>query len=187
MWRPELLALLLLIACDQQMTVQPKRRPLQPSPFFLDGRSSRPPVEGTVAQGQLRLDDHLYRGAVGGVPATSFPMEIDAGLLKRGRERFDIFCSPCHDRAGTGRGIIVERGYKAPPSLHEDRLRQTPSGRLFEVVTKGLGAMPPYADQIPARDRWAIVAYLRALQLSRDVPLDAIPLEERRRLEAEPP
>lgn len=180
-------AALAIAGCDQAMSVQPARRPLQPSSFFQDGRSSRPLVEGTVAQGQLRLDEHLHRGVAGGGFAATFPFDVTAEVLNRGRERYDIFCAPCHDRAGTGRGVIVGRGYRMPPTFHLDRLRQASPGQLFDVVSRGVGAMPPYAEQIPVRDRWAIVAYLRALQGSRDVPVDQIPLDERRRLESEPP
>ena len=178
---------LLVVSCDQAMTEQPKRKPLQGSTFFADGRSSRSPVEGTVARGQLRIDEHLYRGTAAGAFATEFPFPVTAGILERGRDRYNIFCSPCHDRTGSGQGIIVQRGYRMPPSFHHDRLRLLPPGQLFDTVSRGLNAMPAYADQIPVRDRWSIVAYLRALQLSRDVPKEKIPDLERLRLEAEPP
>lgn len=178
---------LLLGSCDQAMTEQPKRKPLQGSTLFPDGRSSRSPVDGTVAQGQLRIDDHLYRGTVAGVFATEFPFPVSSGILVRGRERYDIFCSPCHDRTGSGQGIVVQRGYRPPPSFHIDRLRVMPPGQLFDTVTRGFNAMPAYADQIPVRDRWSIVAYLRVLQVSRDVPKERIPDPERLQLEAEPP
>jgi mono/diheme cytochrome c family protein len=191
MWKPDgrawLLGLGILAGCDQAMTEQPKRRPLQPSVFFRDGRSSRPLVEGTVAQGDLHLDDSLYRGRTGEAFISTLPIPLSAELLSRGRERFDIYCSPCHDRTGTGQGMIVQRGYRAPPSLHLDRLRQAPSGQLFDTITRGLGAMPPYAAQIPVRDRWAIVAYVRALQLSRNARIAELTDDERRRLEAGPP
>jgi hypothetical protein len=169
------------------MSDQPKRGPLQASSFFADGRSSRSPVAGTVAQGGLQLDDHLYRGLVRGEYATIFPQAVSWEILERGRGRFDIFCSPCHDRTGSGRGAIVERGYRAPPSFHIDRLRQAPPGYLFDVISRGLGAMPDYAQQVSAQDRWAILAYLRALQLSRAALEGDLPPEELRRLEALPP
>lgn len=178
---------LLASGCDQAMSEQPKRAPLRASSFFADGRSSRLPVPGTVARGQLRLDEHLFRGVSGGEFAATFPFDVTAKVLERGRERFDIFCAPCHDRAGTGRGMIVERGYRAPPSFHIDRLRRAPPGYLFDVMTRGFGAMPDYADQVPARDRWAIAAYIRALQASRDTPKEDIPPDELRKLEAGPP
>jgi mono/diheme cytochrome c family protein len=176
-----------IAGCDQAMSIQPKRMPLQSSTFFADGRSSRSPVPGTVPQGGLRLDEHLYRGLSGGDFARTFPGTITEETLARGRERFNIFCSPCHGRTGGGHGTVVERGYRAPPSFHQDRLRQAPPGYLFDVVTRGQGAMPGYADQVPAQDRWAILAYIRALQLSQAAPEGDVPPEELRRLEALPP
>jgi hypothetical protein len=172
--------------CDQAMSDQPHRGPLAPSTFFPDGRSSRPPVAGTVAQGDLRLDDHLYRGVIGTEPADTFPFPVTREILARGRERFDIFCSPCHDRTGHGHGMIVSRGYAPPPSYHIDRLRVAKLGHFFEVITHGFGAMPDYGSQIPARDRWAIIAYVRALQESQNARPEDVPPEELRRLEAQP-
>ena len=160
-------AILLISGCDQAMSDQPKRKPFQESSFFADGRSSRVPVAGKIPQGGLRLDDHFHRGLSGGEFASQFPAAVTADTLRRGRERYDIFCSPCHDRTGSGRGMIVQRGYRPPPSFHLDRLRQAPPGYLFDVVTRGLGAMPGYSEQVRTADRWAIIAYLRALQLSR--------------------
>ena len=186
--KPELLAAalaLLTAGCDQAMSDQPRRGPLQASSLFADGRSTRLPVPGTVARGQLRLDEHLFRGVSRAEFAATFPFDITPKVLERGRERFDIFCAPCHDRAGTGRGMIVERGYRVPPSLHLDRLKRLPPGSFFDVITHGVGAMPDYADQIPARDRWAIAAYVRALQFSRDARKEDVPPEELRKLEAE--
>ena len=149
----------------------------EPSPFFPDGRGMRPEVPGTVPMDGLHEDDHMYRGIVHGHPAQRLPVELDAKLLRRGRERFDIYCAPCHDGAGTGQGIVVKRGMLQPPSFHDDRIRAMPVGEVFGVVTHGVRNMPSYAAQIPAQDRWAIVAYVRALQLSRtatarDVPGD---------------
>lgn len=186
--RPVVLALGVLAAsgCDQAMSDQPHRGPLAPSAFFPDGRSSRPPVPGTVAQGELRLDDHLYRGLVGAEPADTFPFPITREVLARGRERYNIFCSPCHDRSGYGHGMIVTRGYSPPPSYHIDRLRVAKPGHFFQVMTHGFGAMPDYGSQIPARDRWAIVAYVRALQESQNARPEDVPPEELRRLEAQP-
>jgi len=179
-------AILLASGCDQAMSDQPKRKPFQQSSFFADGRSSRVPVAGTIPQGGLRLDDHFHRGLSGGEFAPQFPAAVTAETLRRGRERYDIFCSPCHDRMGSGRGMIVQRGYRPPPSFHLDRLRQAPPGYLFDVVTRGLGAMPGYSEQIPAADRWAIIAYLRALQLSHQARTADVPPEELERLEALP-
>jgi hypothetical protein len=174
-----------LVGCDQAMDRQAKVKPYQESAFFPGGQGSRPPVAGTVPQGGLRLDDHFFRGKEGTAFADTFPFAIARKDLERGRERYDIFCAPCHDRAGTGRGIIVQRGYRAPPSMHLDRLRQAPAGYLFDVVTRGFGAMPDYAAQIPPRDRWTIVAYLRVLQLSQNASREDLTSEELRRLEEE--
>lgn len=169
------------------MADQPYYRPLEPCAFFDDGRSARPQVEGTIARGQLRLDDHFYRGRVNGELATTLPMKITPELLARGQQRFNIFCSPCHDRAGTGHGMIVQRGYHKPPSYHIDRLREAPLGHFFDVATNGFRLMPDYAAQVPAEDRWAIVAYIRALQYSQHAPLDAVPASEREQLRGQAP
>jgi mono/diheme cytochrome c family protein len=177
-----LTAAALLGGCRQDMHDQPKFIPLRQSGFYADGRSARPIVEGTVARGQLNDDDLLYTGKVDGQDATEFPFPVTAGAMARGRERYDIFCSPCHDRTGAGEGMVVKRGYRQPPSFHIDRLRQAPVGHFFDVMTNGFGAMPDYRAQIPVRDRWAIVAYIRALQASANATLDAVPPEERNRL-----
>jgi hypothetical protein len=157
----------------------PRYKPLAASDFFADESAARPPVEGTVARGELREDEHLYTGKVGGKFVEDFPFPVDRGLLERGQERYDIFCSPCHDRVGTGRGMVVRRGYRQPPSFHEPRLVQSPPGYFFDAITNGFGVMPDYAAQIPVRDRWAIVAYIRALQLSQAAKLADLPEEDR--------
>ena len=128
---------------------QPKYTAYKPSDFFADQRSARPLVEGTIAQGHLNEDELLYTGRVGGQPATMFPFAVDEALMRRGRERYDIFCSPCHGLTGEGDGMVVQRGYRRPPSFHVDRLRQAPPGHMFDVITNGFGAMPDYAAQIP--------------------------------------
>lgn len=171
-----------LVACRQKMADQPRYEPLQKSEFFEDGRSARPLVAGTVARGQLRADEHFYTGKSGEKLVDSFPFAVSKQTLDRGQERYDIFCSPCHDRVGNGQGIIVQRGFRPPPSLHIDRLREAPVGHHFNVITNGLGAMPKYAAQISARDRWRIVAYIRTLQLSQYATLSDVPERERRRL-----
>ncbi|NKB67829.1 MAG: cytochrome c [Candidatus Latescibacteria bacterium] len=184
-------AILLLLAsgCElrQAMYDQQKYEPLEASPFFADGMASRQPVPGTVAQGQLMLDDHLYKGTVDGQPATALPAQIQAQpmaqLLDRGQARYDIFCSPCHDRTGSGNGMIVQRGLKQPPSYHIDRLRDMPIGYYYDVMTNGFGAMYSYASRIPVEDRWAIAAYIRALQLSQSVELERLPAEDQRQLQ----
>lgn len=160
--------LLFTAACRQDMHDQPKYTAYKPSDFFADERSARPVVEGTIAQGHLNEDELLYTGRVGGQPATMFPFAVDEALMRRGRERYDIFCSPCHGLTGDGDGMVVQRGYRRPPSFHVDRLRAAPPGHLYDVITNGFGAMPDYAAQIPVRDRWAIAAYMRALQLSQN-------------------
>jgi mono/diheme cytochrome c family protein len=139
-------------------------------------------VEGTVARGQLRTDEHLHTGKVGGKLADTFPFPVTRAVLARGQERFNINCSPCHDRVGYGQGMIVRRGYRAPPSYHIDRLREAPVGHFFQVMTNGFGVMPSYAQQVRAEDRWAIVAYIRALQLSQHATLADVPEEQRQQL-----
>jgi mono/diheme cytochrome c family protein len=164
------------------MADQPRYEPLQKSATFADGRSARPLVSGTVARGQLRADEHFYTGKISGKAAGTFPLKVTAELLDRGQERFNIFCSPCHDRTGSGRGMVVRRGFRPPPSFHIERLRNAPVGELFGHITSGIGAMPDYAAQIPPRDRWAIVAYMRALQLSQRARLSDLPAEDRQAL-----
>ena len=161
---------------------QPKYKALRQSEFFSDARQVRPIPDGTVARGFVNADTRIFQGTSGGALVTEFPLNVDAGLLARGRQRFNIFCSPCHDRTGNGGGMVVQRGYRAPPSLHIDRLRNAPVGHFFDVITRGFGAMPDYASQIDVHDRWAIVAYVRALQLSQNAPLADVPPEERARL-----
>jgi hypothetical protein len=177
-----LIAAVLLGGCRQDMHDQPKFIPLRQSGFYADGRSARPIVEGTVARGQLNDDDLLHTGKVDGQDATEFPFPVTAEAMARGRERYDIFCSPCHDRTGSGQGMVVTRGYRQPPSFHIDRLRQAPVGHFFDVITNGFGAMPDYRAQASVQDRWAIVAYIRALQASGNSTLDAVPPAERNRL-----
>ena len=162
---------------------QPKYIPLRQSAFFADERSARPLVTGTVARGQLREDTLLYTGKVNGADATMFPFPIDAQVMARGRERFDIYCSPCHGRTGTGDGIVVQRGFTKPPSLVTDRLVEAPPGHFFEIITNGFGAMPDHAAQVRVRDRWAIIAYIRALQLAANAKIDDVPPAERARLQ----
>ena len=174
-----LIALLMAAGCRQEMYDQPKYKPLGESNFYSDRRASRPLPEGVVARGWLRADSKLYEGKDGRVLSTALPMPLTRELLLRGRERFNIFCAPCHDRTGGGRGMVVRRGYQPPPSLHIERLRDAPVGHFFDVVTNGLGAMPDYATQIPVEDRWAIAAYVKALQVSQYAPISDVPPEKR--------
>ncbi len=171
----------------EDMHVQPVYKTYEPSSFFGDGMSARPTVPGTVARGQLHVDSAYDRGQIEGRFVDDLPVEVDAELLARGRRQFNIFCSVCHGEAGYGDGMIVQRGFLRPPSLHIDRLRNAPDGYLFDVITNGLGAMASYANQVDIADRWAIVAYERALQLSQNASLDQLSAEARRALEAESP
>ncbi|MCS6804462.1 MAG: cytochrome c [Acidobacteriota bacterium] len=171
-------------ACRQDMHDQPKYKPLAGSTFFEDGRSARPLVEGTVARGHLKTDELLYTGKISGQFVDQFPMPVNRALLERGRERYTIYCSVCHGQDGEGRGMIVQRGFKQPPSLHEERLRRQPAGYFFGVITNGIGAMYSYASRITPEDRWAIAAYIRALQLSQHATLNDVPPDQRQRLEA---
>jgi mono/diheme cytochrome c family protein len=175
-------AALLLSGCRQDMHDQPRLDPMREAPFFTDARSARPLVEGTVARGHLRDDELLYTGRVNGETATVFPFSVDATVMARGRERYDVFCAPCHGRTGQGDGMVVLRGYRRPPSIHQDRLRNAPAGHFFDVITNGFGAMPDYAAQVKAEDRWAIAAYLRALQLAGHATINDVPPAERERL-----
>ncbi|MEW5979150.1 MAG: cytochrome c [Acidobacteriota bacterium] len=169
-------------ACRQDMHDQPKLEALESSSFFPDGRASRPLVPGTVARGQLRNDPQLYTGKVNNEFVDSFPFPVTKEVLERGRERFNIFCTPCHDYTGNGEGMVVRRGFKQPPSFHIDRLRKAAAGYLFDVITNGFGAMQDYAAQVKVEDRWAIVAYIRALQLSQNASAADTPPEELERL-----
>jgi mono/diheme cytochrome c family protein len=176
------LVLLTCAACRQDMHDQPKYSAYEASDFFADRRSARPAVEGTIAQGHLNEDELMYTGRLGGQPARMFPFAVDDALMRRGRERYDIFCSPCHGLTGQGDGMVVQRGYRQPPSFHINRLRQAPPGHVYDVITNGFGAMPDYAAQIPVRDRWAIAAYMRALQLSQNATVAELSAEAREQL-----
>ncbi len=169
------LSLIVISGCRQDMHDQPKYRGLRASAFFADGSSARPLVEGTVARGTLQEDEAFFTGKVVGVAVKELPFAVDAQVLDRGQERFNIYCSPCHDKSGGGNGMIVQRGYKQPPSFHIDRLRQADAGYLFDVMTNGFGVMPDYKVQVAPRDRWAVVAYIRALQLSQHAAGSDVP------------
>ncbi|MGO9649840.1 MAG: c-type cytochrome [Terriglobales bacterium] len=170
-----LLAVLALAGCRQDMHDQPRFKPLAKSDFYGDLRSARAPVEGTVARGQLHEDTYFYTGKMGSAPGDYMPFTVNEEVLARGRERFNIYCSPCHSQLGDGNGVIVQRGFRRPPSYHTERLRKAPLGYFFDVMTNGFGAMPEYASQIPVRDRWSIVAYIRALQLSQNAAAADLP------------
>jgi mono/diheme cytochrome c family protein len=160
-------ALLLLAGCRSDMQNQPYQRPLAKSEFYADQRSARSLVEGTVARGNLRADSFFYTGKIGSEDANYMPFPVTAEVLERGQQRFNIYCSPCHGETGDGNGMIVQRGLKHPPSYHNDRLRKAPIGYFVDVMTNGFGVMLDYSQQVPPADRWAIAAYIRALQLSQ--------------------
>ena len=159
-------ALLLAAGCRQDMHNQPKYKALRPSSFFPNGSSARPLVEGTIARGTLQLDTAFFTGKENGQLVKELPFPITQQVLDRGQERFNIYCSPCHDRTGSGNGMVVQRGYRQPPSFHIDRLKQAEAGHFFDVMTNGFGAMPDYRAQVSARDRWNVVAYIRTLKKS---------------------
>jgi hypothetical protein len=163
-------------ACRQDMHDQPKIKVYGESDFFGDRRGMRPVPEGTVARGLLQDDDLLYTGkGPDGKPIDEFPFQVTKAVLERGHERFNIYCSPCHGRTGFGNGMIVQRGYKTPPSFHDDRMRQLPVGYYYDVMTNGFGAMPDYRAQVAPEDRWAIASYIRALQYSQHATVDDVP------------
>jgi mono/diheme cytochrome c family protein len=179
------LSIALIAGCRQDMHDQPRYKPLAASSFFRDGQSARPLIADTVARGHLDEDVELQTGkTAGGKLVEAFPIPVDVDVLKRGRARYEIYCSPCHDRTGSGHGMVVRRGFKAPPSYHLDRLRQAPVGHFFDVMSNGFGAMPDYRSQVAVADRWAIVAYIRALQRSQQATLADVPPEAAAKLKA---
>jgi hypothetical protein len=171
-----LLCIVLLTACNG-MENQPKYETYEASTFFANGMSARPIIPNTVARGQLNADTLMYQGQEEGAPATDFPFPVTGEVMMRGQERYNIYCTPCHGYAGYGDGIIVARGLTPPPSFHTERMRSVPVGHIFNVITNGFGAMYSYSDRIHAEDRWAIVAYIRALQLSQNATIDDVPAE----------
>jgi mono/diheme cytochrome c family protein len=164
-----------LAGCHDDMYNQPRYEPLERSDFFDDGRASRPLPTGTVTYQQPPTNTPLATGRSDGALLQNIPVTVNLTLLQRGQERFNIYCSVCHGRTGEGNGMIVERGYRRPPSYHTDRLRGLPIGHFFEVITNGYGAMPSYAKQVSVTDRWAIAAYIRALQLSQYAEAGSLP------------
>lgn len=181
-----LAATMVSAGCRQDMHDTPRYEAYEESDFFADHRAMRPLVEGTVARGMLRDNDLFYTASVDGELTTTLPPEVvlSATLLERGQDRFNVYCAPCHSQLGDGNGMVVQRGYKRPMSFHDPRLRGERVGYFFDVITNGFGQMPSYAPQIAAADRWAIVAYLRALQLSQGGTLDDMPAAERQALES---
>jgi len=175
MWPLAALALL-TVGCRQDMHDQPKIEPLEASTIFGNGAASRPMIEGTVARGQLFEDQVLHTGRTADDQfASTLPLPLTRDLLDRGQNRFDAFCSPCHGRVGDGLGMVVQRGFKRPNSFHDQRLVDSPVGYYFDVMTNGFSQMSSYAAQISPADRWAIAAYIKALQLSQSIPVEQLP------------
>jgi Cytochrome C oxidase, cbb3-type, subunit III len=172
--------------CRLDMHIQPKYVPEEPTGFFPDGRSERPVVPGTVARGHLQLDTLLYTGMENGVESNRFPFPITRADLERGRERFNIYCTPCHDYTGNGNGMIVQRGFPHPPSYNIERLRNAPVGHFVNVMTNGFGAMYSYSTRVTPADRWRIAAYIRALQLSQYAPVKDVPAADLSELDRPP-
>ena len=188
------ICLLLAAGCRQDMHDQPKFKPLRPNPMFDDGGSARPLVEGTVPRASARDESFRPSWLVTPKPTviletndvsnvSQFPIPVTSQVLDRGEDRFNIYCAVCHGRVGDGRGMVVQRGFRQPPSYHIDRLRSAPIGHFYDVITNGFGAMPSYGDQLTPRDRWAIIAYIRALQLSQHAPVSDVPSEKRGKLD----
>jgi mono/diheme cytochrome c family protein len=178
--------LILLTGCRQDMHDQPRYKPLAASEFFSDGRSARPMVEGTVARGHLRIDEARYTGKIDGEDIDQFPIPIAKEDIERGETRFNVYCTPCHGRLGDGNGMVVLRGFRQPPSYYSDRLVTAPVGHFYDVISNGFGAMPSYASRVESDDRWRIVAYIRALQLSESASVNDVPADQRQSLTVEP-
>ena len=181
-----LFSIIALTACRRDMFNQPKSKPLSESDFFQDGSASRPIPPHTVARGDLQNDEAFYTGMIGTNLITTFPMTITREILKRGQQRFEINCVPCHGETGEGNGIVVQRGFPVPPSYHIERLRAAPVGHFFDVMTRGYGVMYSYATRVTPEDRWAIAAYIRALQLSENGTVADVPTNEIAKLYARP-
>ncbi len=180
-------SLAFLSACAQQMGAQPSYRPLESSSLFEDGKVARHPPHGTVPRAYARENPFLRSGDARRfqepVETKTFPLAVTMEMLARGRERFNIYCSVCHGETGYGDGMIVQRGFSPPPSLHSERLRSAPLKHFYDVITNGFGSMPSYAVQINRDDRWAVIAYIRALQLSQNAGIDDVPEDKRQQLE----
>jgi mono/diheme cytochrome c family protein len=175
-------ALVLSAGCRQDMHDAPRYEPYEKSDFFADKRSARPLVAGTVARGHLREDTPEATGKVGGAFVATLPVPVTLELVRRGQQRYDIFCSPCHGLTGRGDGMVVRRGFRPPASFHDPRLRAQSDGYIFDVMTSGFGVMPDYAAQLPIADRWAVVAYVRVLQLSQNATVGDVPPDRRAEL-----
>ena len=177
------LCLFVTVSCRQDMHDQPRAEPFEESDFFGDRRSVRPAVEGTIPRGHLRLDEHFYTGKINGALATTFPRPVTIDVLRRGRERYDIYCAPCHSKVGDGLGMIVQRGMIQPESFHSQRLVEVEVGHYFDVITNGFGNMYSYEERISPEDRWAITAYIKALQMSQGANLSDLPDSDQQRIQ----
>lgn len=182
-----LLVAFLTAACNssgslQIMGEQPRYDPYQASNFYANGMSARPVVSDTVTFMQPLTNTLLYQGTVNGALATTFPFAITDAVMERGQQRYNIYCAPCHGALGDGQGVVAQRGFCCPANFHTDTLRAAPVGHFFDVMTNGFGRMPSYGELIPARDRWAIIAYVRALQLSQHATLDDVPSDQKNKL-----
>ena len=178
-----LLLAVLGVACRQDMHNAPRVDPYEATDAFADGRGMRPLVEGTVARGHLNDDELMFSGKVDGQFVDQFPFQVTHQVLERGRERFNIYCSPCHGRTGDGQGMIVKRGFSPPPSFHDDKIRAQPVGYYFDVMTNGFGAMQDYRMQLEPKDRWAVASYIRALQYSQRASVADVPSDKRGELD----
>ena len=175
---------LIMTGCTMTMKDQPRVDPYEPAPFFSNEGSALLPVEDTVPYGQANTDDALYTGQVDGQYVEEYPFLITKEGLEYGRQRYDIYCAPCHGYTGNGDGMVVQRGFRQPPTFNQDRLREAPPGYFFYAITNGFGTMPSYANRIPVHDRWLIIAYIEALQLSQHAPVTELPQEDVAKLEA---
>jgi len=176
-----------LASCRQDMQDQPRYKPLAGTDFFADHRASRPQVEGTVARGHLRIDQARYTGKIDGEDIDQFPIPIARADIERGQSRFNIYCTPCHGRLGDGNGMVVLRGFRQATSYYSEKLMKAPVGHFFDVITNGFGAMPSYASRVEPDDRWRIIAYIRALQMSESASINDVPQDQRGNLPVEPP
>jgi mono/diheme cytochrome c family protein len=181
-----LAASIVLQGCRQDMFDQPRYKPFAASPLFADGTSARPPVEGTVSAGDLHGDALFDQGMVNNAESQVFPVPVTTALIRRGRERFDIYCAPCHGLAGDGDGVIPQHGFPPPPTYHQDRLRAAPPGHFVSVIRNGFGAMFAYGDRVGAYDRWAVAAYIKTLQFARYAPVGKLPPEDQQKLPKAP-
>jgi hypothetical protein len=173
-----LASVVILAGCRQDMHDQPKFYPQRGTTFFADGRSVRPQVENTVARSQLHEDSYFYTGMVNGVEGSTMPFPVTMEVLQRGQERYNIYCSACHSRVGNGVGMIVQRGYAKAGNFHTPRMQAAPLGHFYNVIANGYGAMPDYSAQLTPADRWAVVAYIKALQLSQNAEQADVPSGE---------